>query len=565
MRKRHILLMALLLVTLMLSACGAQPPAVRPDGPTPTPLLEAQNLFSTPAPANPSAPDPGSPDSPGPGGNPSGIVVAAGEAGQPIDPRLLGTNVPAWMGVERLTSPVVQQHVKALGPAVLRLPGGSWSNYYDWLACENNDKTACDFPVAARPTEFLNFLRATGGEGMWTVSLNGTAKEAAALVAFFNGATNDETLIGIDVRGRDWKTVGHWARLRSANGNPEPLKISLWEVGNEIYGAKPSAGPNCAPWGWEDTWTCDGTEYVLGKTSGATRYEGYLEFRAAMRAVDPEILVGAVGVGAPDEWSAWGNKVIAAAGASLDFYSVHVYPFEGEGVQAERVLDRPQHLWGPMMRQIDAAFDRYGAGRRIPVAVTEYNLFAGVDQDAYGLQRRMVNAIFIVDSLGQMAEHGVAIANHWNLVNGITSTDSDYGLLHPDTGQPHAPYYAFVLWSRFGSTLLPVSSPFAPEHELSVYAGRDSTGALTLLAINKTGEPISTEVSFEGVSGTLSGTLDTITADGLEATEVRFNDVARPSPSFADAPSERIGPLEGPFEQTFAPFSISLLRLDVVE
>lgn len=133
---------------------------------------------------------------------------------------------------------------------------------------------------------------------MVTVNMNGTAQEAAALVAYFNGEVDDERPIGMDARGRDWGKVSDWAALRRENGNPEPLPIQYVEVGNEIYGGK--AGKDCAPWGWEDVWTCDGTEYVNGIGSGAARRDGYRAFRDAMRAVDPTIQVGAVGVAALD-------------------------------------------------------------------------------------------------------------------------------------------------------------------------------------------------------------------------------------------------------------------------
>lgn len=556
MRKPWRVILAVFGVLLIGAGCAPQRPAEGVGQPTATPLLEEHPFGATATSATA-----GVEARLDQAGDATTIIVTADGPGQPIDRRLLGTNVAAWMGAERLANPVIQERVAALGPAVLRLPGGSWSNYYDWLACENGDRAVCDFPVAARPTEFLNFLRATGGEGMWTVSLNGTAREAAALVAFFNGKVDDERPIGVDVRGRDWQTVGHWARLRSANGNPEPLAIRLWEVGNEIYGAKQETGPTCAPWGWEDSWTCDGTEYVLGKGSGAERREGYLEFRTAMQAVDPDILVGAVGVARPAEWSGWGNKVITAAGESLDFYSVHLYPFDDQEVTADQVLEQPQRLWGPMIEQVHEALDRFASGRRVPVAVTEYNLFAGVDQDAYGLQRRMVNALFVADSLGQMAAHGVAMANQWNLMNGVTATDSDYGLLDPDTNEPNPPYYALVLWSRFGDELIPVSSPFAAESELSVYAGRESDGTLTLLAVNKTDRPITATLQFDGGAATLAGTLDTMQADTLESKKVRFNGVTRPLANFSDAPSTAIGPFVGQVDQTFPPFSVSLLRL----
>ena len=38
-----------------------------------------------------------------------------------------------------------------MGTSVLRMPGGSWSNAYDWLACETD--TGCEWHWAARPSD----------------------------------------------------------------------------------------------------------------------------------------------------------------------------------------------------------------------------------------------------------------------------------------------------------------------------------------------------------------------------------------------------------------------------
>ena len=115
----------------------------------------------------------------------------------------------------------------ASGTTLLRLPGGSWSNHYDWLGCELGDPQRCDWTWAMRPSDFLGLLEATGLPAMWTVSINGTAEEAAAAVAFFNGDVDDDRPIGTDRNGRDWLTVGHWAQLRADHGHPEAGADSL--------------------------------------------------------------------------------------------------------------------------------------------------------------------------------------------------------------------------------------------------------------------------------------------------------------------------------------------------
>ena len=554
--KRLRLLVVGCILIILLSACSRSSlPIAAPSTTEPRPSAQTT---SNPAPTG--APNPAA-ATPLPAPNGPTITLAADGQTQPFDRRLLGTNVPAWPGPSLLTNPRFITRTIALGSPLLRMPGGSWSGAYDWLACENGDQQACYWTWAARPTDFMNFMRATGSPGMWTVSVNGTPQEAAALVAFFNGTVDDTRTIGVDLRGRDWKTVGDWARLRAQHGNPTPLPIRLWEFGNEVYGGKAGAGAECASFGWEDVWTCDGAEYMQGKGSGATRQDGYLTFRTAMRTVDANILVGAVGVDNPSDWTNWGNEVIGIGAADLDFYIVHRYAYSQTPASAAAVLEPPQRTWANVVADLNTAFDRYAAGRRAPIAVTEYNLVAFQDLDTGQLMRQAVNALSIADTIGQMATQGIQIANQWNLANGRAGNGTDYGLLDVDTQERNPQYYALALWNRFGTALLPVSTNALDATKLSLYAGRTADGALTLLAINKSAQPISATVRIAGTTGPFTVTADTLSASTLTATAVRFNGVANPADDLADAPAQALGTQTGPFAHSFSPYSLTLLTL----
>ena len=88
--------------------------------------------------------------------------------------------MPAWVGPVKLADQAFQQRIANLGTTVVRMPGGSWSSSYDWLACENGDADGCSWTWAARPSDYLGFLADTGLDGMWTVNFNSTAQSAAA-------------------------------------------------------------------------------------------------------------------------------------------------------------------------------------------------------------------------------------------------------------------------------------------------------------------------------------------------------------------------------------------------
>jgi hypothetical protein len=475
----------------------------------------------------------------------------------PIDPRVFGSNLPTWLGPARLEDSTFRARTIASGLTVIRLPGGSWSNGYNWLDCENF-VAPCDW--AARPTDFLNFLKATNTEGVWVVSPNGTSKEAAALVAFFNASTGDPTPIGVDLLGRDWFTAGYWAQLRSDHGNPEPYPIKLWEVGNEVYGGLP--GPtDCVAWGWEDVWTCDGTEYV----NGITGHEGYLAFQDEMRAVDPTILVAPVGVPYASSWTNWGNEVIAGAGDVMDFYGLHQYAYFTPPATYAEALAQPQTEWDNIRADLDAAYTANAGGRAIPSAVTEYNLFSGGDLDTGQWMTRAVNALFMGDTLGQIVENRFFLANQWDLANGVNLTSgTDYSLINADTWERYPQYYVFPLWARFGPEMLPLTSTVSAANALSAYAGRISAQTLSVLAINKTGSPITTTLEFDSPLTLSSGTADVVLAASLDATTVTFNGVSDPADDLSDAPPVTLGSVSNPLVYTFAPYSITLLRLNTI-
>ncbi len=434
------------------------------------------------------------------------FVVDVTSPGSIIDPRVFGTNVPAWLGPDRLASQVVIDETIESGTTLLRMPGGSWSNSYDWAACEQEDETGCFWTWAASPTEFIDFLQATDLPGMWTVSVNESAQGAAAAVAFFNGSVGDDTVLGVDRDGVDWGTVDRWARLRRDHGNREPVDLHLWEIGNEVYGGRAeSGGDQCAGFGWEDVWTCDGTEYI----EGVDDHDGYLAMRSAMLAVDPTIQVGAVGVADPSSWSDWGNEVIEAGGSALDFYVLHHYGFD-RSPTGDAALGRPAEVWPELL---DGLSEQLGG---VPIAVTEHNL---VSFDAGDTERSMttaMNALYLAETLGQLVSHGVPIANQWALASGTALSGTNYGLIDVEDYRRLPVFHAMQLWSAAGQTLHDVKRPSGVDH-LRIYPTSSPDDTFAVIMINLAGNPAAVDVLVESDDGWVDGRLTSVRADELDA------------------------------------------------
>jgi len=517
------------------------------------------------------------------------IQIEASTALTPFSPFMLGSNLPAWLEAWRLNNPTFRARTKASGLRLLRLPGGSWSNTYGWLSCElgadQPGAQPCDEnweTWAAKPSDFIAFLKATEVEGLWVVNPNSTAKEAAALVAFFNGHVTDTRSIGVDIRGTDWYTVGHWAALRASKGYTDPVPIRFWEFGNEVYAsradyASPSSQALCQGGGaaWEKTWTCDGAEYVHGVISGTHVFEGYLAFRQAMQAVDPSIRLIAAGFeypGAPSDtqaqwqtYAGWGSRLISAAGSSLDLYGIHPYPYLRLPRAMRHVLDAPQWAWPYIANKLQQAFTIYGGGHQPPIAVTEFNLVALQEMDTDQWMTRAVNMLFLADAIGKAAQSGVEMFLQWDLANLRKDNDpnnTEYGLMHPDNNFYRAPqYYVYPLWSRFGTHMLAATNTAHEGTQLSVYAGRVSSDVISLLAINKAGAPVTANIVVNNFPPLSGGFVYEVRAASLASQSVFYNGSLNPSDDLTSAPPQPFSISGSAFSRVLPPYSISLIHL----
>jgi alpha-N-arabinofuranosidase len=247
----------------------------------------------------------------------------------------------------------VIEAARALRPAVIRWPGGNFASAYHWLdgigprdrrPTRHDPAWQAIEPNDVGTDEFMALCRALGAAPYLCVNVgSGTPEEAAAWVEYCNGPA-DST----------------YGRLRAENGHPEPYGVRYWGVGNETYG------------NWQ-----------YGHVDAETYARRYLEFAQAMRAVDPSIVLVAVGAQAY-EAPGWNDSVLALAGERIDYLSLHHYtPGYGPG---ELPLDHvPQHealypavVAGPerveeLLQEAEATLARYGLAGRVHVALDEWN------------------------------------------------------------------------------------------------------------------------------------------------------------------------------------------------
>ena len=148
---------------------------------------------------------------------------------------------------------------KEVGYAMAKWPGGNFVSQYDWRdGIGDRDKR----PPRVRESndvglhEFFAFCNLLGAEPYLAIDSGyGDDFSAAQEVEYVNGPANSPM-----------------GKLRAANGHPEPFKIRLWCIGNEMYGF------------WQ-----------AGHMSANQYAEKHDRIVKAMKKVDPTILVTSAG------------------------------------------------------------------------------------------------------------------------------------------------------------------------------------------------------------------------------------------------------------------------------
>ena len=196
---------------------------------------------------------------------------------------------------------------KELRIPILRYPGGCFADGYHWRdGVGPRDQRPARFDEAWKAEElnlfgtdeFIEYCRLLDAEPYLCANFgSGTPEEAAGWVEYCNGPADSEQ-----------------GRLRAEFGHRDPYQVKYWGIGNEI---------------------CLGGE--IGHVDATTYAQGYLRFREAMLAADPDLKF--VAVGWHDDLPEWNPEVLRVAGAEIDYLAIHHYL---PGLKRDHGLDDDQ-------------------------------------------------------------------------------------------------------------------------------------------------------------------------------------------------------------------------------
>ena len=236
-------------------------------------------------------------------------------------------------------------------PTFLRWPGGNFVSAYHWqdgIGSRNKRPTRLDpafnllEPNDVGTDEFIDLCRLLDTEPILTVNMgNGTPEEAAAWVEYCNGDQDNK-----------------YGRLRVMNGYEKPHNVKTWFVGNELFG------------NWQ-----------VGHVDAETYARLYLDFARAMRKVDSDLRLIAVGVPI-DLYGCWNELVLKSCGDEIDQLSVHYYSIRTEMMESPPVGGDVHvakvacsHEVEKVLDETLAVIDKATGNNTLPIAFDEWNTY----------------------------------------------------------------------------------------------------------------------------------------------------------------------------------------------
>jgi len=406
--------------------------------------------------------------------------------------------------------------LKELNSPVYRWPGGNFVSGYNWrdgvgprdrrpprknpawTGVEHNDFGIDEFMTFCKLLETEPYIAVNSGLG--------DVESAREEVEYCNAAAD---------------TPG--GKLRAQNGHPEPYKVKWWSIGNEMYG------------GWQ-----------LGHMPLEEYVKKHNQFAEAMRAVDPEIKL--VAVGATGKWS---EGMMQHCADHMDLVSEHFYRGSQPGLAAH-VKQMPDSVRAKAEAHRDYR-QRFESlkGKDIDIALDEWNYWSGPHLfGELGTRYFLKDALGIAAGLHEYARQSdiMFMANYAqtvNVIGCIKTTKTDAAMAA--TGLPLMLYR-----KHFGTVPLAVTAQ-AP---LDVAAALTEDGKqLTVGIVNPTMRELKLPLTLKGIQLTGGGRRFEIIGDDPMA----YNEPGKPpAVKIEETPVEKVGE-----ELRVAPCSVTLYVLAV--
>src|SRR5262245_12603330 len=324
--------------------------------------------------------------------------IRVGPAVANVNRLLLGANVQ-WIdrGDGLLASdgsafdPEMLKLVEDLAPTVIRYPGGSLTDTFDWRSGSG--------PLGTRGSSENFFSRQR------QPVLFGTAELLA-----LSERLDAQMLISVNTATGTAQDAADWVRSVNRPGDRAAVRpVRYWEIGNEPYLREDIRQELAVP------------PRVFAERTNA--------FIKAMREVDDSIVVGVplrrdrLGALPATPFPGFADTVLATVVERFDFVALHngFLPFIPDtatygsddlfraAMAAYQVIEED-------LRLTRALLDRYHPGRSLPFAITEYNAMYTVNDRYDSNIASLAGALYVADVLRTLASRDdILMADFWSL------------------------------------------------------------------------------------------------------------------------------------------------------
>jgi hypothetical protein len=298
--------------------------------------------------------------------------------GDALGPAALEVNGNAWDSL--FMDAPVPGRLRQAGIGLVRWPGGSYADGYDWETNQPGDNVSF--------ADFMNQIGKAGAAPFITVNYGQTSLGPSVAAAWVKNA-------------------------RGYSGYSDAT--ALWEVGNESYGP------------WE-------TDTHPAPHTAASYAQYALPYFEAMHAADPSAQVGfpyALTIGqsaGTGTWvadpAAWNSEILRRDGSQINFADIHWYPVFGNPALTPAEIMATVRKIPAVMRSVRGTLDRYDP--KAFIVVGESN----ISQSAIVSNEQPIAALYAAGTALEFLSQGARSYGWWALQGWAgNNLDQDFGML----------------------------------------------------------------------------------------------------------------------------------------
>lgn len=404
------------------------------------------------------------------------VTILAQDTITKISQYLFGDNANLWTGTMS-DNATLMQYLADRKMGVLRGPAGSISDIFFWNYSDENPPTDIPPNLAGQTDEFKPWYGVKPYSWQnWTMATDSFYK-----ILEYSQVTGMLTVnYGYARYGTSANPVAAAAHMAANWVRYDNGRTKFWEIGNEVFGS------------WEAGYRIDRTlnqdgqpEYITPSLY-ATHCNVFIDsMKNAAAQIGKEIYIGLVMCDNGNcGFSDWNQKVAEIAGDNADFYVVHSYFTPYNSNSSVATILNSYSVVENIRNYVNNEVDKVGKPR-LPIALTEYNIFAVGSKQAVS----HVNGMHAVLVVGESMKQKMGTACRWDLANGWSNGD-DMGMFsygnEPGVSvyAPRPAFYHLYFMRKFTGDVL-LNHESKGSSDVRIYPTAFSSGQLAVSIVNK--------------------------------------------------------------------------------